>query len=570
MPQGEVVKILPLYERIARQSGDERLLLDYLERRAATPAITVAEAREAVDLAVALGESARVEPLLLRLAEVGAGASHAGEPEARRDAAWASLELIQRRKSAGDLEGAADALGHALERELIDLERATALTRELADRAGKAGNQGESHRLAATLLERLRVRAPGDESIWRPLLAHYVALQDRAGLERVVGETLPLLPEVGQRNQLRLARARVLLACDERDTTAPEILRDVLLEERRNAEALTLLAGYYERTGAGSDLTDLLEQHFEAACEAGDPKEVAEAALRLGALLESENQERAVALYERALGIARGRRDLLERLIALRGSELTPDYATRMEDLLSAETGPEAAGLAREIAALWSKLGDRAGVRRVLEKGHKLAPADEGIGRELEGVYRDMKSWPLVVGLLMDRAQNESDAGGAVTLLLEAATLLETELSDTAGATALLRTARKRQPGNGDVVERLVRALASRGQIEAALTEASGALGAATASEMEPARRLSLSVMLAELEGARGNHRVAVSALRSVLDLGPDAVSERLGQALEAWRAAAAATGAAVELRAATLELVDRARRHGDVGGRVG
>jgi thioredoxin-like negative regulator of GroEL len=565
LPQGEVVKILPLYERIARQSGDERLLLDYLERRAATPAITVAEAREAVDLAVALGESARVEPLLLRLAEVGA--DHAHEPEARRDATWASLELIQRRKSAGDLEGAAEALGLALEREIIDLERATALTRELADRAGKAGNQGDKHRLAATLLERLRVRAPGDETIWRPLLAHYVALQDRAGLERVVNETLPLLPEVEQRNQLRLARARVLLACDERDATAAEILRDVLLEERRSAEALTLLAGYYERTGAAADLTDLLEQHFEAACEAGDPKEVADAALRLGALLESENQERAVALYERALGIARGRRDLLERLIALRGSELTPEYAARMEELLAAETGPEAAGLVREIAALWSKIGDRAAVRRVLEKGHKLAPADEGIGKELEGVYRDMKSWPLVVGLLMDRAQNEPDAGRAVTLLLEAATLLETELSDVAGATALLRTARKRQPGNGDVVERLVRALASRGQIEAALTEASGALGAPSASELEPARRLSLSVMLAELEGARGNHRVAVSALRSVLDLGPDVVSERLELALEAWRTAAAAAGAAGELRDATLELVERARRRGDIGG---
>ena len=135
-----------------------------------------------------------------------------------------------------------------------------------------------------------------------------------------------------------------------------------------------------------------------------------------------------------------------------------------------------------------------------------------------------MKSWPLVVGLLMDRAQNESDAGRSVTLLLEAATLLETELADAAGATALLRTARKRQPGNGDVVERLVRALSSRGQIEAALTEASGALGAPSASEMEPARRLALSVMLAELEGGRGNHRVAVAALRSVLDLGPDVV----------------------------------------------
>ena len=156
----------------------------------------------------------------------------------------------------------------------------------------------------------------------------------------------------------------------------------------------------------------------------------------------------------------------------------------------------------------------------MLEKGHKLAPADEGIGRELEGVYRDMKSWPLVVGLLMDRAQNESDAGRAVTLLLEAATLLETELSDTAGATPCCGRRASASPGTGRSSSASC-ARCRRAANEAALTEASGALGAPSASEMEPARRLSLSLMLAELEGARGNHRVAVAALRSVLDLGP-------------------------------------------------
>ena len=197
-----------------------------------------------------------------------------------------------------------------------------------------------------------------------------------------------------------------------------------------------------------------------------------------------------------------------------------------MEDLLSVETGPEAAGLVREIAALWSKLGDRAGVRRVLEKGQKLAPADEGIGRELEGVYRDMKSWPLVVGLLMDRAQNEPDAGRAVTLLLEAATLLETELSDTAGATALLRTARKRQPGNGEVVERLVRALSSRGQIEAALTKASGALGAPSAGEMEP-RPAALAVV--DAGRARGGARQSPRRRRRAAERARPRARRRLG-----------------------------------------
>src|SRR6185312_11255955 len=45
-----------------------------------------------------------------------------------------------------------------------------------------------------------------------------------------------------------------------------------------------------------------------------------------------------------------------------------------------------------------------------------------------------------------------------------------------------------------------------------------------------------------------------------------DAVGERLGQALEAWRAAAVAGRAPEELRAVTLELADRARRRGNLG----
>jgi hypothetical protein len=558
LSQAELVQILPLYERIARGSGDDHLLLDYLERRAATPAITVAEAREAVDLAVALGESARVEALLMKLAEVGAN-----HPEGRRDAAWASLELVQRKKSAGDLAGAADALARAADANVVDPDRIAALARELAERAGKAGN----HRLGATLLERLRARAPGDESIWRPLLAHYVALQDRAALERVVEETLPLLPEVERRNQLRLARARVLLGDDERDPAAAEILRDMLLDEPRNAEALALLAGYYERTGAEDDLRDLLEQRFEAAMEAADPDDVVEAALRLGRLLEAADAGRAASLYERALGVAKSRRALLERLIAVRGGEATPEYAKQMEELLAVETGPEAVGLVRELAALWTKLGNPAAVRRVLERGHELAPADPVISGELESLYRSRKSWSLLAGLLKDRAAHETDDERAGAMLIEAATLFETELADNTAATATLRMVRARQPGNVQVVERLARALAGSDDIEGAVSEVSEALASVAGGKGDPSRQLALSLLLAELEGSRGNHRGAVAELRKSLQLSPDVVAERLEKALEAWRLTAAQIGAHEELRASTLELVGRARDRADLPG---
>jgi hypothetical protein len=315
----------------------------------------------------------------------------------------------------------------------------------------------------------------------------------------------------------------------------------MLLDEPRNGEALALLAGYYERSGAEDELRDLLEQRFEAALEARDQDDVVEAALRLGRLLEGADAGRAAVLYERALGVAKGRRQLLQRLIALRGGEATPEYAKRMEELLAGETGPEAVGLVQEIATLWKKLGDQAGVRRVLARGHELAPADAAIASELEGLYRARKAWALLTGLLESRAAHEPAAERAVPLLLEAATLLETELGDAAAAMAMLRLARTRQPENVEVVEAFARALGSRGEVEAAVAEVTAAIAAvAGAKGGDPARRLPLSLLLAELEAGRGNHRAAVAALRAVLELGPDLVAERMEKALEIWRATAA------------------------------
>ena len=197
VPDAELVKILPLYERIARQSGDDAVLLDYLERRVATSDVTHREVREAVDLAVALHRDDRLEPLLVRLLDIAADRA-----DGREDATWALFELLRIKKAAGQLDAAAQILQRATE--LLPLERVVPLARDLAERAGRSGNR----RLGAELLERLRATAPADESVWRPLLDHYVSLRDRDGLARLVAETLPLLPEVAQRNELRMALAR--------------------------------------------------------------------------------------------------------------------------------------------------------------------------------------------------------------------------------------------------------------------------------------------------------------------------------------------------------------------------
>jgi len=88
--------------------------------------------------------------------------------DGHEDATWALLELFRIKKSTGDLDAAARVLERAAE--VLSLERVMPLARDLAERAGRSGNL----RLGAELLERLRRSAPADESVWRPLLEHYV------------------------------------------------------------------------------------------------------------------------------------------------------------------------------------------------------------------------------------------------------------------------------------------------------------------------------------------------------------------------------------------------------------
>jgi Tfp pilus assembly protein PilF/Flp pilus assembly protein TadD len=550
LPQPELVKILPLYEHLARTSGDDEVLFDYLERRANSASPTAAEVREAVDLAMALGRSDRALALLLRLADQAVN-----DPERKGDVTWALLELVQRQKASGDFEAAARNLDRAAPH--LDSERVLALARDLGERAARSGNL----RLGAQLLEGLRARTPADEALWRPLLAHYLALQDRAGVDRLVGETLPLLLEPAKRNELRLTRARFLLASDERDPLAAEALRDVLLEEPRHPEAMNLLADYYQCMGAESDLCDLLEQCFEQRAELGDRDGAVQAALRLGDVLERVGGDRAGALYERALGIWPGQRELLKRLLQRTPAEaITALQAILLEDLLASEVGAGAARLAETLVEVWTRLGNEAAVLRVLERGAALAPADMGLTGQLERWYRVHDAWAPLADLLAAEASRQSDSTEAAALLCEAATIRRTRLQDASGALALLRQARERAPEDTDVLGQLARVLVVTRQSDAAVGEVQNAL-----DRLAPGheRRLPLLLLRAELLNLRGDRRAAVASLRQAQAVSPEAVFETLTETLVAWRKESAAAGDTDGLRDATLTLADLLRSRG-------
>ena len=551
VPEAELVKILPLYERIARQSGDGAVLLDYLERRVAAPDVTIAEVREAIDAAVALNRDDRLEPLLLRLADVAVDRADGHEA-----ATWALLELLRIKKGAGDLDAAARILERAAE--VLPIERVMPLARDLAERAGRAGNL----RLGAGLLERLRASAPADESVWRPLLDHYVGLRDRDGLARLVAETLPLLPDVAQRNQLRLALARLRLAEDGGDRSAAEVLQDVLLDDPGQAEALALLAGYYERTGSEGDLVDLLAQAFDTALAGGDPATVTAAAIRLGTILEATDAGRAAATYERALAVAPRRGELLKRLLALRPhGEATRERAELMEAVLDVETGAEAVTRARELVALWTDLGDADAVRRVLGKGFAQAPGETAFFTELERLYRGKQDWAALADLHATEAERRDDAREAAALLVEAASLRRGRLADVRGGLELLRRARVRAPSDIQIVEQLARALVAHGELSAAVAEVRSALDDASLAQDQ---RLPLHLLRAKLEAAKGDHRAAVTVLEQAFVLSPDTAGPALVSELEAWRRDATAGNVIADVKESTLRLAELARGAGD------
>jgi tetratricopeptide (TPR) repeat protein len=96
-------KVMVMFERVARNGGDNELLLDFLERRAALPSATPEQIKEAVDLAVSQGQEQRAEALLVR-----AVAAARDTADGLGSAPWAVLALAERRLAAGDLNQARD------------------------------------------------------------------------------------------------------------------------------------------------------------------------------------------------------------------------------------------------------------------------------------------------------------------------------------------------------------------------------------------------------------------------------------------------------------------------------
>ena len=317
-----------------------------------------------------------------------------------------------------------------------------------------------------------------------------------------MAETLPLLPEVAQRNQLRMALARLRLAEDGGDgSAADDPAGRAAGGARRTAEALALLAGYYERSGSEGDLVDLLAQAFDAAIAAGDPEAVVAAAIRLGGVLERKDAERAAETYERALTVAPRRGELLKRLAraAARPATATREHAELMEAVLDVETGAEAAQAGARAG------GDLDDARR---RGRRAPRAGEGVRAGAGDATffdgpRTAVSRQAGLGAARESVRRRGRAPRATRArrprcYVEAASLRRGRLADVNGrAASCSRRARTRAPQDIQIVEQLARALVAHGELGAAVAEVRAALDDA---RLAPEQRLPLHLLRAKLE----------------------------------------------------------------------
>ncbi|MBL9019099.1 MAG: hypothetical protein JNL83_33230, partial [Myxococcales bacterium] len=276
-------KVMAMYERVARNGGDNELLLDFLERRAGLPSATPQQIREAVDLAVESGQEQRAEALLVR-----AVAAARETADGLGSAPWAVLALAERRLAAGDLTQARDLtyeIAPIAEPEHVDGLAMRIATRALAHRKVD---------LAADVYEFLRERSPAERAVWQPLLTIYRELGDGDRLGSVISSTLPNLVTPAERNALRLEHARFLIENLKRYHDALDVLRDCLQDDADNLEAAELYASTLRHLGDDDGIAEYLWTRFDDAQRRAHPDSTVDVAIRLADQLEKTEKPQAI------------------------------------------------------------------------------------------------------------------------------------------------------------------------------------------------------------------------------------------------------------------------------------
>ncbi|MBK9035655.1 MAG: hypothetical protein IPL61_31115 [Myxococcales bacterium] len=546
-------RVMALYERVARNGGDNELLLDFLEKRAQQPGATPSQIREAVDVAVELGQAGRAEALLGRAVDA-ARASGDGVG----GAVWAVIALAEVRIRAGELAGARELVYDVVS--IADAAQIEPLIGRLAAAAAGAPGQLE---LASEMYELLRERRPADRAVWEPLVELYQQAGDGDRLASVVSSTLPHLGDAGERNALRRAHARFLIERLARHHDAADVLRDALADDPDDLEAAEMLETNLRKQGDDDGLAEFLWARFDDAVKRGNRASTVDVALRLGAHLDATGAGSG-KVYRGALEVAPDDLQLLRGAVATIGPDDDGRAAAElMERLLAVETAEQVPTITWHLASAYQEAQDWAGVQRVLELGHRGAPDDATIHDRLEQHYRDTQQWEPLARLMIADAERATDDAVVVARLREAASVFSGFLGQPLAAAGALRAATHRVPSAPELVAELAAACAAGGDHAAAVASIDRALDGDDAP-IQGVARVDLLLLRASLRQQSGDHEPAVVDLEEAYGLDRARASAALTDGLDRARGRAAEAGDLAAERISTLRLAGLLAEHGD------
>ncbi|MBN1609732.1 MAG: tetratricopeptide repeat protein [Polyangiaceae bacterium] len=383
-------RALLLLERVARQTGEQRALAEALVRLVERSGDPGDLADEAVELARSLADPAMSERLL------SAVLSNEGVQLPGPSAAWARLELARFRAAAGDLAGALHLREHAAE-SMVPPQQRTLLLEVAGSYAAELGDDAR----AAAVYELLLEMDPGDRQAWEPLLEAYRRLGNTSDILALMDRTAPLLDSQEDRARMRLEQARLMLDRGENDN-ALDVLRQIVVEDPGQLQAVALLTDLLDRTGNRDELVSLLVGQLDAAKDRGDVAGIRSLAMRLGTLLEQQDRtSEALDAYQGLLEWDPSDKDALNAVLRL--AEQQQDWwraADALEGLLQNETGEATMRLTERLVALREQQGDSDAVERALRLGFERDPSQLVLREKLLERFRSRGDWESVADTL--------------------------------------------------------------------------------------------------------------------------------------------------------------------------
>jgi len=528
------------FERVARVSRDENMLIEHFERLAEAPDASLDSLREGIELALRSGKHARAEKLLERVrALVVATEQHVPS--------WVLADLSDCRLALGDAQGAIRYLSEAVE--LAGPDEIEPLARELARLAG--GPEGDPL-IAVLAYERLRDHNPTDRSIWLPLLEVAARIGERTRFEELAAKCLADLTTPADRAEVQKMLALFLIDAGDARAAVPA-LRGVLDDDPSRSEVRDLLTSIYEQQGMHEELATLLQSQFDQARDAQNLDAIADIGLRIGGLFGEKNRDASIDAYRSALEWAPAHLGLLRALLERLGQTAEPrERAEVLQQLLAAESGETAASLAVELAATWKSLDEPDLAQRALELGYEKHGENERVRDLLEASYAEREDWRKLAELFEHEAARIGGAA-AVARLKNAAMFYREQLQDLPAAASSLRKALEITPDDLSLAGELARNLAAAGQHQTAIDDLSHLL------EGHPERdtvRVDLLRVRAELFLDTEKLERGVDDLEEAHAIAAAEVRPRLIEALERRKSAAFTQGDTATERKVALRLV--------------